>query len=161
MPSETQAGGVLDRPRAPGEIVPDHLRALRRLGPVAVAVQRHRVPAPGDLGRQRGPAFDLFADQEERGLDVRRRQYLEHGRRPLRMRSVIERQRHAERRRGAGDVWGEELTNHAGDDDGAAGAALVSAREGPWLSPLPQRCGPRATPPGSPGQWPMIYLYCG
>ena len=81
-----------------------------------VAVQGDHVALAGDLGRERRPPLDLLADEEERGLDARRRQHLEHRRRALGVGTVVERDRHPvgtgerprdlEGGRGLRNVWG-------------------------------------------------------
>ena len=60
---------------------------------MAVAVQSDMVPGGEDLRGQPGVAPDLLADEEERRCAPRRREDLEHGRSPLRVGSVVERER--------------------------------------------------------------------
>ena len=55
-----------------------------------VAVQRDRVPARGDLARQRRIASDLLADEEERRSELLARERVEHRGRAERVRSVVE-----------------------------------------------------------------------
>ena len=60
-----------------------------------VAVHRDLVPRRRDLGGERREPLDLLADEEERRRHAEAREQLEHGRRPLRMRPVVERERDA------------------------------------------------------------------
>ena len=90
-----------------------------------VAVQGDHVALAGDLGRERRPPLDLLADEEERGLDVRRRQHLQHRRSPLGVGTVVERDRHpvgigeparhVERGGGLRNVWSYEMSDHVDD----------------------------------------------
>ena len=68
--------------------------AHAQLEPVAVAVQRDRVPAGGDLGDQLRAAMHLLADHEEGRARARAREDLEHRGSALGMRAVVEGQRH-------------------------------------------------------------------
>jgi len=63
--------------------------------PVPVAVQRDLVSGGGDLGRDLRPTLHLLADEEERRRRPGRGEQFEGGRRPLRVRAVVERQRDA------------------------------------------------------------------
>ena len=57
---------------------------------VAIAVQADPVAGGDDLGGERRVARDLLADEEEGRADAARGQHLEHGRRPLAVRPVVE-----------------------------------------------------------------------
>ena len=70
---------------------------------MAVAVQRRSRGRRRAISRASdGVAPDLLADEEERRLHAGRGEQLEHGRRALRVRAVVERQRVAARRRPCG-----------------------------------------------------------
>jgi hypothetical protein len=60
---------------------------------VAVAVEADEVAGRGDPHRQLRTALDLLADEEEDGTDIGRGQDFEYLRRPLRVGSVVERER--------------------------------------------------------------------
>ena len=60
---------------------------------MAVAVERDLVAGVGDLAGERGVAPDLLADEEERRPDLVRGEDLEHGRRALGVRPVVEGER--------------------------------------------------------------------
>jgi hypothetical protein len=64
-------------------------------GAVAMRVVLHRVAAPQDLAHQGGMRRRPPADQEEAGLGRVGVQQVEHARRHLRVRSVVEGERHA------------------------------------------------------------------
>ncbi len=85
---------LLDHPQAAIHIGLDRCPALSQLQPVTVAVEGHAVTLERHLTGQRRAAFHLLTDHEERGLVPRPREKLEHGRGPLGMRTVVERQRH-------------------------------------------------------------------
>ena len=73
--------------------------AQAQLQPMAIAVQGDGVAGGRDLGDQRRAPLHLLADHEERRARVRAREGLEHGRRALGVRAVVERQRDARGRR--------------------------------------------------------------
>ena len=62
---------------------------------MAVAVQRDLMACGCDLGGQRGKALDLLADEEEGRDRLGAGERLEHCRRALRMRAVVEGERNA------------------------------------------------------------------
>src|SRR5579862_7012422 len=95
MPADVAPDRVLDRLPSTGEVTPDLRAPHPQLQAVPVSVEGHRMPAGGDPLRKLRMARDLLADQEEHRPRVRRGEDLEHGRGPLRMRAVIERQHHA------------------------------------------------------------------
>jgi hypothetical protein len=60
-------------------------------------VDRHGVPGGRDLRCERGIPFDLLSAEEEDRRRAARAERLEHRRRPLRMRPVVEGQRNGAR----------------------------------------------------------------
>jgi hypothetical protein len=82
-----------------------------------VAVERDRVTLRDDLGGERRAPLHLLADQEEHGARIRAGEQLEHGRRSLRMGTVVERNRDSggARRKRARDV---ERVRRLGCDGG-------------------------------------------
>ncbi len=84
----------LDRVLGAREMSVAHLpRGQAQEVAVAVAVQRDLVTRVDDLARERRVAPNLLADEEERRLGTLAREYLEHRRRALRVRAVVERER--------------------------------------------------------------------
>ena len=62
---------------------------------MAVPVQSNGVSRGDEILQQRWTALDLLSDDEERRSRARAREDLEHGRRPRRVWTVVERQRNA------------------------------------------------------------------
>ncbi len=89
------ARGVLDDAQRADDVVARGAGRAAQQQPVPVAVDADRVPRGDDLPGQRGPALDLLADEEERRAGAGGGERVEHGRRALRMRAVVERQPHA------------------------------------------------------------------
>ena len=90
MNDRRRAGGPGDRGDAAVEVGIEGSRKQPQRVSVPVAVQRDHVAGRGDLGGQGGISLDLLSDQEEGRLSARVPERLEHGRRALRMRAVVE-----------------------------------------------------------------------
>ena len=86
---------------------------------VPVAVQGDLVACRRDLGRKGRVALDLLADEEERCGCAGRRKHLEHRRRSLRVRPVVE-----------GDGDAARLVEQARDPEGRASAGTTGAAAG-------------------------------
>ena len=85
-------GRLADHVRRACEVVADRTGRAAQEQEVAIAVDADLVPRGGDLGRQRRPPLDLLADQIEGRAHAGAVELPEHGRRPLAMRAVVERQ---------------------------------------------------------------------
>ena len=72
----------------------DGARAEAQQVAVAIAVQADAMAGGDDLGGQRRVAGDLLADEEERRPHAAVGEHLEHGRRALGVRAVVEGQGH-------------------------------------------------------------------
>ena len=108
-----------DRRVAAGEVVGQRARAHAQQAAVAVAVQGDDVPGVGHLPGQRGVAADLLPDEEERRPRAVPGQDVEHRRRALRVRPVVEGQVDAV---GRGAVEAAARRTTAGDSGASAGA---------------------------------------
>ena len=102
---------------------------------MAVAVQRDRMAGGGDLGRQRPGPPHLLADQEERRLHAGGREQLEHRGRALRMRAVVEGDRHGRRvDQPAGTRSARATAGTIGASAGAARRRDGSGAAGGWAN---------------------------
>ncbi len=86
---------VLDRHPGALGVLEELSRSQPQQVAVAVTVQLDPVTGGDDLRHQRRAALDLLADQEEGRSRVRLAQDLQHDWRALRMRAVVEGERHA------------------------------------------------------------------
>jgi hypothetical protein len=84
---------LLDRRPRSFRIVQEHAGGQPQRIAVAVTVQLDPVPGGDDLGDQRRATLDLLADEEEGRSGAGLAEDLEHDRRALRMRTVVEAER--------------------------------------------------------------------
>ena len=84
---------VLDRVLRALDVLAHLRRRQAQQVAMPVAVQRDLMAGVGDLARERRVAQHLLADQEERRRHTLAREDLQHRRRALRVRAVVERQR--------------------------------------------------------------------
>ncbi len=97
-----------------------------------MAVQLDPVPGGDDLGRQRRTPLDLLAGEEEGRRGAVLAQRLQHGRRPLRVRAVVE---------GEGDAVRA----------GHRARSIPSAAPKPWHERRERRAGVQHRRGGDPG----------
>ena len=86
-------GRFADRVDGAVEVVGDRRHPAAEQESVPVAVHGHFVSRRDDLPRKRRPLHDLLTDQEEGRCRVPARELVEHRRRALRVRAVVERDR--------------------------------------------------------------------
>ena len=116
-----------------------------------VAVHRDLVSRRDDLARERRPLHDLLTDEEERGRRPAPRELLEHRRRSLRMRPVVERDRDDRTVDPALELQPVCEPRHVGGErrrepDHATSASTSEAAEGIAASARPGACRVASAP---------------
>ena len=95
MPGGSDPGRVLDRGRAARQVFLDRRGAQSELQPVTMPVQGDHMTRRGDPRRKTGSALDLLTDKKKCGPSPRALEQVEHRRRALGVRAVVEGQRDA------------------------------------------------------------------
>src|SRR5262249_42188154 len=88
------ARGGLERAEAAGEVVASPLRREVLVTLVAEAVERHLMPAPNHFATDVVVLHQLFAEHEEGRVHADRLERVEHRRSGIRIRPVVEGERH-------------------------------------------------------------------